>query len=196
MKTCLPRSCRIPYIINKASNLLAAAFPKPHILGQTGEPPRGAGASTSTPKPRVESSNLSAPATKSPEIARFQAVFLSFAAVRGLAKSSSHRAEHQIVHCVTRFRNRSVWYSIKKASGDGGVHSNDKPAIAYQQLRALTIALSFRTSKPNFLYSAWASLVIKTPRSPEYSGNDTIYDIRAVPSPLCWYAVSMITSHK
>ena len=134
--------------------------------------------------------------TKTPEIVRFQAFFSLFQVERGLGKSSCRGFEHQIVYPVLSFRNRSVWYSINKASGDGGVHSNDKPAIAYQELRALTIALSFRTSKPNFLYSAWASLVIKTPRSPEYSGNDTIYDIRAVPSPLCWYAVSMITSHK
>ena len=129
---------------------------------------------------------LPAKVANPPDFLRNQVVFLQFEAVRGLAKSSSHRAERQIVQCVTPFLNASVWYSINKASGDGGAHSNDKPAIAYQQLRALTIALSFRTSKPNFLYSAWASLVIRIPRSPEYSGNDTIYDIRAVPSPMCW----------
>ncbi len=59
--------------------------PKPHSLGQTGKPPRGDGASTSSPKPRVESSNLSAPATKPPEIARFQAVFIHITDLRSRA---------------------------------------------------------------------------------------------------------------
>ena len=154
------------------------------------------GVPTVPPKPRVESSNLSAPAKNPPDFLRNQADLLLLWVVRGLPESSCRASRGQIVQSVTPVLNLSVWYSIKIASGDGGVHSNDKPAIAYQELRALTIALSFRTSKPNFLYSAWASLVIKTPRSSEYSGNDTIYDIRAVPSPLCWYAVSMITSHK
>ena len=40
------------HIIKKASVRGAAGFPKPCILGQTGKPPRGVGASTSTPKPR------------------------------------------------------------------------------------------------------------------------------------------------
>ena len=73
--------------------------------------------STSSPKPRVESSNLSAPATKTPEIARFRAFFSPFEAVRGLAILPRRRAKHQIVHCVTPFLNASVWYSIKRASG-------------------------------------------------------------------------------
>ena len=76
--------------------------------------------STSPPKPRVESSNLSAPATKTPEIARFQAFFISFGAARGLAILPRRRAKFQIVHWVTRFRNCSVWYSINKASRGGG----------------------------------------------------------------------------
>ena len=56
-----------------------------------------AGASTATPKPRVESSSLSAPATKTPEIARFQAFFSLFQAKRGLGKSSQRGFEHLMI---------------------------------------------------------------------------------------------------
>ena len=104
------------HIINKASTRIAVGVLKPRILGQTGRHPRGAGGSTSTPKPRVESSNLSAPAKKTPEIVRFQVFFLSIETIRGLAVSPCRRAERQFVQCVTRFCNRSVWYSIKRAS--------------------------------------------------------------------------------
>ena len=59
-----------------------------------------------------------------------------------------------------------------------------------------TITLPFTTSNPNFLYRSWASLVIRKPRSFEYSGSETTCDTSAVPSPWCWNSGSMITSHR
>ena len=103
--------------------------------------------STSTPKPRVESSNLSAPATKMAEIVRFQPFFISFEAVRGLAKSSYRRAERQIVQSVTPFLNASVWYSIKRASG-GAVRQT---GIYGAESKAYHLALSSFSSVFPFL---------------------------------------------
>ena len=59
---------------------------------------------------------MTAIATKPPEIARFQAVFLLFEAVRGLPESACRASRGQIVQSVPPVLNLSVWYSIKKAS--------------------------------------------------------------------------------
>ncbi|MBR0313103.1 MAG: hypothetical protein IJQ98_12010, partial [Oscillospiraceae bacterium] len=115
---------RFFHIIKKASIRGAAGFPKPRILGQTGKPRRGADASTATPKPRVESSNLSAPAKNPPDFLRNRADLPLLRAVRGLPESSCCRLRGQIVQSVTPVLNLSVWYSIKIASKALGALQN------------------------------------------------------------------------
>ena len=63
-ETCSPVGCGICHSINKASNRRGRKSLEAQTLGQTGKAPRQLAVSTSTPKPRVESSNLSAPARK------------------------------------------------------------------------------------------------------------------------------------
>ena len=110
------RRKQFPRIIKKASIHLAATLPKPHTLGQMGKPRRGVDTSTFPPKPRVESSNLSAPAKNPPDFARNQTVLLLLRAVRGSPESSCRASKDQIVQSVTPVLNLSVWYSIKIAS--------------------------------------------------------------------------------
>ena len=97
--------------------------------------------SISPPKPRVESSNLSAPAKKTPEIIRFQAFFISSGTVRGLTFSPRRRAKHQIVHCVPSFCNRFVWYSIKRASGESGGTAQQTRSSFFEKTYPFTLNL-------------------------------------------------------
>ncbi len=60
-----------------------------------------------------------------------------------------------------------------------------KLRFVLQQFSALTITRLLSTLYPNFRYRSWASLVIRIPRRPLYSGRDSIYDTSAVPSPIC-----------
>ena len=69
-----------------------------------------------SPKPRVESSNLSAPAKKTAGIARFQPFFPFYVAVHASSKSLDPRAERQILQCVHSVLLFSVRYSIHKAT--------------------------------------------------------------------------------
>ena len=77
-----------------------------------------------SPKPRVESSNLSAPAKNPPDFARNRADLLLFATVRGLPESSCRPSRGQIVQSVPPVLNLSVWYSIKIASKALGALQN------------------------------------------------------------------------
>ena len=75
---CLLVGCGICHSIKRASNRRGGKSCEPHGLGQTGKAPRPPSVSTATPKPRVESSNLSAPATKIPDFERNREFSLFF----------------------------------------------------------------------------------------------------------------------
>ena len=81
---------------------------------------------------------------------------------------SGFRLEIAEVIRVGRKDEARVQFGFSESSGFRQMESGA------QQFRDLTITLSFRTSYPNFLYRSCASLVIKTPRRPAYSGNDSI----------------------
>ena len=79
------------------------------------------GVPTVPPKPRVESSNLSAPAKNPPDFARNQEDLLLLVTVRGLLELVCATSRGQIVQSVMPVLNLSVWYSIKIASKFEGV---------------------------------------------------------------------------
>ena len=87
-ETCSPMGCGICHSIKRASKRRGGKSRESHTLGQTGEAPCPLAASTATPKPRVESSNLSAPATKIPDFNGNREFSLSFRIIHDSTRSS------------------------------------------------------------------------------------------------------------
>ena len=82
--------------------------------------------------------------TKTPEIVRFQAFFSLFQVERGLGKSSCRGFEHQIVYPVLSFRNRSVWYSINKASQRSSFSGMRRDAFGLSLFTVTQLLLQFK----------------------------------------------------
>ena len=104
------------YIASKKHQSIRRGSAQPTNPRKTGKPCVALPAPTVPPKPRVESSNLSAPAKNPPDFVRNQADLLLLWVVRGLPESSCRASRGQIVQSVPPVLNLSVWYSIKIAS--------------------------------------------------------------------------------
>ena len=87
-ETCRLVGCGFCHSIKRASKRRRGKSCETQTLEQTGKVPCPLAASTATPKPRVESSNLSAPATKIPDFERNREFSLFLRIIRNSTRSS------------------------------------------------------------------------------------------------------------